>query len=166
VSAKDIFHDIVKEALQKEQWVITKDPFGFKFGNVNFQVDLGAEKLLAADRGDNRQMDKINQYREAVQNLLIRYAENDMPESDIETQLIFDRERDHYQWMDVGWQELNRIYRCAIHLDIKEGKIWLQQNLTDRNPAAELVEMGIPREDIVLGLHPPYKRPYTEYGVA
>jgi hypothetical protein len=26
--------------------------------------------------------------------------------------------------------------------------------------------MGIPKEDIVLGLHPPYKRPYTGYGVA
>ena len=54
MSAKDIFHDVVKEALQKEQWIITKDPFGFKFGNVNFQVDLGAEKLLAAERENEK----------------------------------------------------------------------------------------------------------------
>ncbi|AFZ25727.1 XisH protein [Cylindrospermum stagnale PCC 7417] len=50
MSAKDIFHEAVKKALQKEQWVITDDPLKFKFGNVNFQVDLGAEKLIAAER--------------------------------------------------------------------------------------------------------------------
>jgi hypothetical protein len=63
VSAKDIFHDVVKEALQKEQWVITKDPFGFKFGNVNFQVDLGAEKLLAAERENEKIAKAIQQYQ-------------------------------------------------------------------------------------------------------
>ena len=113
-------------------------------------------------------MDKIEQYRAAIQSLLTRYANHDYCQSnpEIETQLIFDTQRDHYQWMDVGWQELNRIYRSIIHFDIKDGKIWLQQNLTEWNPAEELVAMGIPREDIVLGLHPPYKRPYTDYGVA
>lgn len=44
-----------------------------------------------------------------------------------------------------------------MHFEIKYGKIWLQQNLRDRNPAEELVEMGVPREDIVLGLQPLYK---------
>jgi len=54
VSAKDIFHEAVKLALQKEQWVITDDPLRFKFGNVNFQVDLGAERLLAAERANEK----------------------------------------------------------------------------------------------------------------
>lgn len=113
-------------------------------------------------------MDKLNQYREAIQSLLTDYANQDYCQSNpnVETQLIFDTQRDHYQWMDVGWQELTRVYRSIIHFDIKDGKIWLQQNLTELNPAEDLVAMGIPREDIVLGLHPPYKRPYTDYGVA
>ncbi|MBD2359643.1 XisH family protein [Anabaena minutissima FACHB-250] len=50
MSAKDIFHETVKKALQKEQWVITADPLKFKYGNVNFQIDLGAERVLAAER--------------------------------------------------------------------------------------------------------------------
>ncbi|NER94297.1 MAG: fatty-acid oxidation protein subunit alpha [Symploca sp. SIO1B1] len=50
MSAKDIFHEAVKQALQKEQWVITDDPLKFKFGNVNFRADLGAERLIAAQR--------------------------------------------------------------------------------------------------------------------
>jgi hypothetical protein len=54
----------------------------------------------------------------------------------------------------------------VIHFDIKHGKIWLQKNATDLDPAEDLVEMGVERQDIILGLHPPYKRPYTKYGVA
>ncbi len=54
VSAKDIFHEAVKKALQKEQWVITDDPLKFKFGNVNFQIDLGAERLVAAERAGEK----------------------------------------------------------------------------------------------------------------
>ncbi|WP_008318565.1 XisI protein [Leptolyngbya sp. PCC 6406] len=111
-------------------------------------------------------MDKIAQYRKYVQTLLSQYAKDDISDDVVEVQLIFDTERDHYQWMNVGWEQFNRVYRCIIHFDIKDGKIWLQQNLTDQNLAEELVEMGVPREDIVLGLQPPYKRPYTEYGAA
>ncbi|MGB6300331.1 MAG: XisI protein [Rivularia sp. (in: cyanobacteria)] len=111
-------------------------------------------------------MDKITKYRDCVIKLLTSYASDDVSDNEVEVQLILDTQRNHYQWMNVGWQELNRIYRCVMHFDIKDGKIWLQQNLTDLNPAEELVEMGIPREDIVLGLQAPYKRQYTDYGVA
>jgi hypothetical protein len=50
VSVKDIFHEIVKQALQNEQWIITHDPMRLEFGDIKFQVDLGAERLLAAER--------------------------------------------------------------------------------------------------------------------
>ncbi|NEO21026.1 XisI protein [Moorena sp. SIO4A5] len=111
-------------------------------------------------------MEKVAQYREYVQRLLNDYAKDDISNDEVEVQLIFDTLRDHYQWMNVGWEDLNRIYRSIVHLDIKDGKIWLQQNLTDLNPAEDLVDMGVPREDIVLGLQAPYKRQYTDYGVA
>lgn len=111
-------------------------------------------------------MDKLAKYRDYIKTLLTRYTSDDISDNEVEVQLILDTERDHYQWMNVGWEKLNRVYRCIMHFDIKDGKIWLQQNLTDQNPAEELVEMGVPREDIVLGLQPPYKRQYTDYGVA
>jgi len=38
--------------------------------------------------------------------------------------------------------------------------------MTEADLAQELVEKVVPASDIVLGLHPPYKRPYTKYGVA
>jgi XisI protein len=111
-------------------------------------------------------MDKVEQYRASVKALITRYASEDSSSQDVDVELVLDVEHDHYQWMNVGWEGLTRIYRCIVHLDIKDGKVWLQQNLTDRNPAEELVDMGVAREDIVLGLHPPYKRPYTDYGIA
>jgi hypothetical protein len=57
-------------------------------------------------------------------------------------------------------------HQLSIIVVDKDSKIWLQQNLTDQNPAEELVKMGVPREDIVLGLQPSFKRKYTQYGVA
>jgi hypothetical protein len=111
-------------------------------------------------------MDKLIKYREFLQALLSRYAQEDVSDESVEVQLMIDTQHDHYQWMNVGWRGSKRIYHCIMHFDIKDGKIWLQQNMTDQDPAEELVEMGVPREDIVLGLQPPYKRPYTDYGVA
>lgn len=111
-------------------------------------------------------MDKLEKYREYVEQLITGYANSDQDKEDVEVQLIMDTVRDHYQWMKVGWKGFKRIYNCLIHLDIKDGKIWIQQNWTEDDLAADLVEMGVPKEYIVLRLHAPYKRPYTDYGVA
>ena len=48
--AKDKYHEAVKKALQKEEWLITHDPYSFSVGNVDFRIDLGAERLLAAEK--------------------------------------------------------------------------------------------------------------------
>jgi XisI protein len=111
-------------------------------------------------------MDKVTKYREYVQQLISNHANSDEDQEEVEVQLVMDTVRDHYQWMNVGWNGFKRVYNCYIHLDIKDGKIWVQQNWTEDDLAADLVEMGVPREDIVLGLQPPFKRPYTDYGVA
>ncbi|BAS55111.1 MULTISPECIES: XisI protein [Leptolyngbya] len=110
-------------------------------------------------------MEKLEQYRQAIRSLLKEYATNEN-QDDLETQVIFDQEHDHYQLVSLGWQGQRRFYSCLMHLDIKGGKIWIQRNQTDRLIAQELVEMGVPREDIVLGLQPAYARPDTGYGVA
>lgn len=72
----------------------------------------------------------------------------------------------HYQWMNVGWQGSDRIYRCMMHFDIKDSKIWIQLNLTDRDPEKELVEMGVSRGNIILGWQSPYTCFSLDDGVA
>jgi hypothetical protein len=48
--AKDLYHGAVKEALIKDGWTITHDPFPLKWGKKDLFVDLGAEKLLTAEK--------------------------------------------------------------------------------------------------------------------
>ena len=48
--ARDILHDIVKEALIKDGWIITHDPLTIYYGIRKVYVDLGAEKLLGAEK--------------------------------------------------------------------------------------------------------------------
>lgn len=52
--AKDIFHNIVKKALIKENWVVTDDPLRLKVGVITFQVDLGAEKVIGAEKAGQK----------------------------------------------------------------------------------------------------------------
>lgn len=111
-------------------------------------------------------MDKLAQYRTCIETLLEQHSQHKTQDEEVENELFFDRDRDHYQLMRVGWKGLKRVYHTVLHFDIKDGKIWLQQNTTDIDVGQELQDMGIAKEDIILGLHPAYKRPYTGYGVA
>ena len=52
--AKDLYHDVVKAALVKDGWTITHDPLTLRSGKKDLYVDLGAEKLLAAEKGGRR----------------------------------------------------------------------------------------------------------------
>jgi hypothetical protein len=48
--AKDIYHNTVRTALEKDGWTITNDPLPLKIGKRTLNVDLGAEKLFAAEK--------------------------------------------------------------------------------------------------------------------
>ncbi|MFM2433084.1 MAG: hypothetical protein RLZZ511_4298 [Cyanobacteriota bacterium] len=50
MSRKDLFHDLVKQALSQSGWVITDDPLYLNIGDVNIQIDLAAEPLIAAEK--------------------------------------------------------------------------------------------------------------------
>lgn len=55
MSAKDVFHNAVRSALEKDRWVITEDPLYIKASSkIGMYVDLGAEKLLAAERSGQK----------------------------------------------------------------------------------------------------------------
>jgi XisI protein len=134
--------------------------------HISSTSDLNSNNCHEILNRQKLEENKLDRYRKVVKSLISNYANSDISNDKVEVQLVLDADRDHYQWMNVGWQGSDRIYRCVMHLDIKDGKIWLQQNLTDRDPAEELVNMGVAKEDIVLGLQMPSKRLYTDYGVA
>ncbi|BDA66513.1 fdxN element excision controlling factor protein XisI [Calothrix sp. PCC 7716] len=110
-------------------------------------------------------MAKIDEYREAIQKMLTEYAERDSDEQDVELQKVFDTLHDHYQLLYVGWENRKRIFGPVMHLDIKNDKVWIQWNGTETDIAAELMSMGVAREDIVLGFHTPYMRQFSDFAV-
>lgn len=87
--------------------------------------------------------------------------------SQVEAQTVFDTERDHYQLVYVAWKRNGlRDYGCLLHLDTKDGKIWIQYDGTEGGIAYQLVELGVPHQDIVLGYQPEEVRPHTEFAVS
>ncbi|KYC40293.1 fatty-acid oxidation protein subunit alpha [Scytonema hofmannii PCC 7110] len=54
MSAKDRFHNLVKSALIRDGWTITHELFPIDYGDVQMQIDLGAERLVAAERGSEK----------------------------------------------------------------------------------------------------------------
>jgi len=52
--ARDIYHDNVKQALSKDGWTITDDPLHLKWGAKDMYVDLGVEKLIAAEKAGRK----------------------------------------------------------------------------------------------------------------
>lgn len=112
-------------------------------------------------------MDKITIYQNAIIALLEEYAAvkpANMP--NVEHQILADLKRNHFALIRLGWEDNRFVYHCVMHFDIKNGKVWLQQNWTDQNVADELTAKGVGRQDIVLGFVPPYARAQTGYAEA
>jgi hypothetical protein len=110
-------------------------------------------------------MDKLERYRDIVRRVIEEYASYKPSNGQIETEAIVDPVRDHYEVMHVGWDGVRRVHGSVVHLDIKDGKVWLQYDGTSRPVADELLAAGIPAEDIVLAFHPAKLRPLTGFGV-
>lgn len=60
--AKDIIHDAIKNALIKDGWTITADPFQLNFEEVSLAVDLAAEKLLEAQRDHQKILVEVKSF--------------------------------------------------------------------------------------------------------
>ncbi len=52
--AKDLFHDVVKVALQQDGWVITHDPLRLRYGVADVYIDLAAEQPIAAEKAGQK----------------------------------------------------------------------------------------------------------------
>ncbi|MBW4673584.1 MAG: XisI protein [Desmonostoc geniculatum HA4340-LM1] len=106
---------------------------------------------------------EIRDYQELVKKIIYEYA-NDQPKEYLEnTEIVFDTERDRYLLLYVGWHDEERVYGCPIHISIKEEKIWIQRDFTEEGIANQLVELGVPTTDIVLGFRAPYVRQFTGF---
>jgi hypothetical protein len=111
-------------------------------------------------------MDRLISYEKAIMSFLEEYASyftNDP--SGIETYIIADKERKHFQIVRTGWHEDRFFHYMLFHILIKNGKVWLLQNNTEDMIGDDLVRHGIPKSEIILGFQPKEVRPLTGFGV-
>ena len=108
-------------------------------------------------------MASLDVYRQIIETILTEYAQLPYAYEDIRTEAVFDRVHDRYVLVNVGWDNGQRVHGGLVHIDIIDGKLWIQRDGTEHGIAKELVQAGVPKDRIVLGFQPAYIRPYTEY---
>lgn len=109
--------------------------------------------------------DKLTIYRAQIEDILREYASHEYAHGDIEREIVVDSLHDHYELISVGWIGAERIHGCLLHVDIKNGRIWIQHDDTEGGIANRLVEAGVPKKDIVLAFHSPFNRQFTGFAV-
>ena len=108
-------------------------------------------------------MDRLK-YQEPIEKILQSFSDM-VTRQGTEVEIIRDREGGHYLVMVAGWHNESRVYGSVIHIDIKDGKIWVQQDRTDTGVANELIEAGIPKSQIVLAFQSTFLRQFSDYAM-
>jgi hypothetical protein len=106
-------------------------------------------------------MDKVLKYQQIICTILEDYAKIQGIPAEIKSYTLFDKEAHHYQLLSMGWFRQEYTYNVAMHLDIIDEKIWIQQNNSDAHLSLELIENGVAKEDIVLGFIQPTRQDYA-----
>lgn len=110
-------------------------------------------------------MDSLNRFRDVIQAVLEDHAQIPYRYGEVETSVFVDAGRNNFLLMVIGWERHRRVHGCITHVQIIDTKIWIQRDGIEEGITGELVEAGIPKEQIVLGFHPPDVRKYTGYTV-
>ena len=108
-------------------------------------------------------MDQLN-FDQKLERLLGEYLENAPDEDEIESLSIIDQKQGNYMFLEVGWQHPRRIYNVLFHLRLKDGKVWIEQDWTERGIAYSLLDIGIPKDSIEFAFQPPEMRPHIDWG--
>ena len=82
------------------------------------------------------------------------------------TLTVFDRKNGQFLLMDEGWDGFKRIDRVWVHVELHDGKFWIQKDGTEDGIAVDLMDAGVPKERIVLAFQHPSRRQYSEFAAA
>ena len=87
------------------------------------------------------------------------------PDLKIKPRLIFDEKRDEYLWIQTGKSNNHRVHGATLHIRLKNGKIWIEQDWTEDGVATDLLKADVPYTDIVLAFYDPEIRSMSEFAV-
>ncbi len=119
------------------------------------------QTLTEAHIVDNQEMRDQEIVEQALRECARFYASDDA-----RTLTIFDRQNGQFLLMDEGWQEFKHIHRVWLHVELRDGKFWIQKDGTEDGIAVDLMNAGVPKERIVLAFQHPGRRQYGEFAVS
>jgi len=106
----------------------------------------------------------VTDYTEIVKGVIREYAAVKPSVGDIRVETVFDDAQGHYELMYSGWARQTRVHGPVLHLDVHDGKIWVEHDGTNTGVVDDLLAAGVPPSDIVLAFHHPNVRAHTGFG--
>ena len=89
-------------------------------------------------------------YREIVKQVILQYAKLRPSHGDIRLDPVLDETRDRYALMQVGWDRGRRVRGNLIYITLEDGKVYIEYDGMECGITKNLIEQGIPENDIVL----------------
>ena len=114
-------------------------------------------------------MEKVTKYRQLIKKILEDYeamANRSRRTEGMETHAVFDETRDRYMVFETGWWVKKRVRSITLYVRLANSKFWIEEDWTKNGITTELLQIGVPKEDIVLAFHPPEMRQHTEFAIA
>jgi hypothetical protein len=113
-------------------------------------------------------VDTLNFYRDAIKRIMTELTclineQHPSSRSGVDCECVFDDQRGHYLVVKVGWAGSRRVCAATLHLRLRNDKIWIEEDMTEGGVASQLLEVGVRKEDIVLGFCSPRTRRHTEF---
>ena len=108
-------------------------------------------------------MERLDRYRQIAQSIVDDYAKYKPSYGDVEL-LVFSQ-LDNYLLISVGWNGDRRVHSTILHLRIMAEKFWIERDETEEGITEDLLALGIPKQDIVLGFQHPADRKLSEFAI-
>jgi XisI protein len=99
-------------------------------------------------------MDKINQYRQIVKQVVTYYSRLKPSHGNIRLDSVFDEAQDRYGLMQVGWDRGKRVKGNLIYVTLSGEKVIVEYDGMESGITQDLIDKGIPEEDIILAFVP------------
>jgi len=131
--ARDSIHDAVKTALIKDGWKITHDPYPLPYGDRDVYADLGAERAIAAERGDEKIVVEVKSFSGASE---IHDLEVALGQFVFYRHLLSSRDPRREMWLAIPEEAYISVLGDVAGMDLLKG---IGVNLFTVNPASEEV---------------------------
>jgi hypothetical protein len=105
-------------------------------------------------------------YRDLIERILTEETRVPVSYGEVALYTVFDRAQDHDVLMAVGWNGRPRVHAPLLHVDIIDGKLWVQHDGTERGIARDLEAGGVPKDRIVLAFQHISRRQFGDYAAA